>query len=218
MGQVLAYLRCSTSTQEIASQRRQIDAWAAANGHTPIYFEDDACSGRTTNRSGLDALLLRADTGIYRHVVVSELSRLGRSIGHVHQCIERLCEAKVQLVLAATSTVIDYTSLAGRALVGALTLASDVEWLLFKERSARGRATMKAKQIKTGRKPKDISDTVLAALRASGLSVRQIAKELGEAPSTIGRRLQALDRQHKNGPAESQQRGESHATKRTEAA
>lgn len=188
-----AYLRCSTRKQDLQGQRRAVSQWAKAQGYALKLFEDDHVSGKRTDRAGIEALIAAAERGEFTLVAVTELSRIGRSIGFITATVDRLCKAGVRIVLVKSGSVLDYESLEGRALVNALALASDIEWCLIAERNQRGRETIKARGVKVGRKPKEVSPTILRALRDEGLSVRQIAAELGNvSPATVARRLKAL--------------------------
>lgn len=190
---VAGYLRCSTKKQELEGQRRAVTDWAAREEHELTVFTDDHVSGRRSKRHGIEQLLAAVERGEFDAVAVTELSRLGRSLGFVHQVVDAVAKRHMRIVLVATGSVIDPNTLEGKALLGALALAAEIEWHLIAERNARGRATIKARGVKVGRKPKEISATVLRALRDRGLSVRQIARELGHvSPATVGRRLQDL--------------------------
>jgi DNA invertase Pin-like site-specific DNA recombinase len=187
-----AYARTSTRKQDLEGQRRALKEWAGRHGHELKLFEDDHVSGRRSDRAGVEALLGAAESGDIQLVAVVELSRLGRSIGFVHQTVERLSKKDVKVVLVSTGTVLDYETLEGRALIGALALAADIEWKLISERNARGRATIKARGVKCGPKAIEVSSAALTALLEKNLSVREIAKELKVSPATVTRRLRAL--------------------------
>lgn len=186
---IAGYLRCSTKKQDLASQRTAIEAWASRNDHVVEFFDDDHTSGRKVDRKGLDALLAAVERGEHDLVAVVELSRIGRSLGHVHAVVERFTVKGVRLVLVNSGAVIDATKLEGKALLGALALAAEVEWHLIQERNARGRDTIKARGVRVGRKPREVSRAALAALREKGMSLRQIARELGVSAATLSRRL-----------------------------
>jgi putative DNA-invertase from lambdoid prophage Rac len=195
---VVAYLRCSTKKQDLESQRRVVAEWAERNGHELLPpYEDDAVSGRKSDRSGIQALMAAAERGEFSLVAVSELSRIGRSIGFVTRTVETLCQLDVRVVLVNSGTTLDYRTLEGRALIGALALAADIEMALIQERSARGRETIRRRGIRVGRKPVAISPTVLRSLRERGMSIRQIARELGVSSATVGRRVKHLEQSDK---------------------
>src|SRR5271155_2032391 len=108
---IAGYLRCSTRKQDLDGQRRAVSDWAARQGHEVVTFEDDATSGRRTDRAGVEALLAAADRHEFELVAVVELSRLGRSIGFVHGIVERLSKLGIMIVLVNTGTVVDATTL-----------------------------------------------------------------------------------------------------------
>jgi len=74
---------------------------------------------------------------------VVELSRIGRSLGFIHKTGEELSKLGIQLVLTNSNTRLDHATLEGRALIGGLALASDIEWCLIQERNQRGRQAIK---------------------------------------------------------------------------
>jgi DNA invertase Pin-like site-specific DNA recombinase len=131
-------------------------------------FEDDHVSGRRADRGGVEEMLAAAERGEFALVAVAELSRIGRSIAFVHAAVERLTKAGVRIALVSTGTILDAKTLEGKALLGALALASEVEWHLIQERNARGRETIKARGVKVGRKPREVSEAAVAALREKG--------------------------------------------------
>jgi DNA invertase Pin-like site-specific DNA recombinase len=188
----LFYGRTSTRKQDLEGQRRVAAEWAAKNNRELVAFEDDHTSGRRNDRKGIEALLEEAKTGDYDVCAVTELSRIGRSISFICTTVEALSKAGVKIVLINSGAALDYESLEGRALVHALALAADIEWMLAQERSARGRETIKARGIKVGPKLKPISTVVLQALLDQGMSLRKIAVEVGVSPATVMRRVRFL--------------------------
>lgn len=187
---VAGYIRTSTRKQDLASQRAAIEKWATGAGHEVVaVYEDDHVSGRRADRAGIEEMLAAADRGEFALVAVAELSRIGRSLAFVHATVERLSKAGAKIALVATGTILDAKTLEGKALLGALGLAAEIEWHLIQERNARGRETIRVRGVKVGRKPKDVSEAAVAALREKGLSLRAIARELKVSPATLCRRL-----------------------------
>lgn len=191
-GKALFYGRTSTRQQDLAGQRRSAQEWAARNDFELVMFEDDHTSGRRSDRKGIEALIEAAKRGEFTLCAVTELSRIGRSITFITKTVEELAEAGVNIVLLSSGTVLSYDSLEGRALVHALALAADIEWMLAQERSARGRETIRARKIRTGPKKKFVSPVVLRALLDQGMSLRQISREVGVSPATVLRRVREL--------------------------
>lgn len=189
----ITYSRCSTSKQDLVSQNKRLETWASQFDEH-IHFEDLAISGRKDSRKGISAMmqLLRSrDLKKYDLIKVGvvELSRVGRSISFIHKTIEELSQLGIKVVLVNSGTELDYNSLEGRALIGGLSLAADIEWMLISERNQRGRDKIKEEGIQVGRKHQEISIEAIKALKEKGMSLRQIASELNSSPATIMRRL-----------------------------
>lgn len=192
----ISYARCSTKKQDLDSQNSRLNTWAL-NFDKHQHYEDLAVSGKKDSREGIDALLdyaRKLNVKEYDEVLVGvvELSRIGRSIGFITNTIKELRELGMKIVLVNTNTTIDYNSLEGSAMINALAMASDIEWRLIKDRNERGREKIKQDNIKVGRKHKEVSDTAINALKEKGLSLREIAKELGVSAPTIMRRLNGV--------------------------
>lgn len=189
---IAAYLRTSTGKQDLASQRALVLAWARTAGveiEQIRWYEDEAVSGRTGDQVEVKRLLADA-AGVpppFESVVVSELSRLGRSMGRIAERVEALAKSGAKIVLCSSGTTLDYTTLEGRALTGALALAADIEWCLMSERNARGRESIKAHGIKSGRKPTPIPLEAVKAMRAGGQSKKKIARGLSVDRNTLRR-------------------------------
>jgi len=202
------YIRCSTTKQDLESQRFNLNAWAEKQGHNIILFEDFAQSGRKTDREAITELMQRCRKKEFDGVVVVEISRFGRSVKMIYELIEELTKLGVKIVLANTNTTLDYNSLEGRALIGGLALASDIEWMLISERNRRGREKIKRNNIKVGRKraeEKDISLKAVLSLKEQGLGYRGIAKELNTSIATISRMLKRYEDGHLSNVTESNQ-------------
>lgn len=189
---VALYARCSTKKQDLESQLSKLTEWAKAQQHEYTIYQDFAVSGRKDARKGITALVKAAQEKEFSFVGVVELSRIGRSIKFIHSTIEDLNKLGVKVVLVNSNTILDYSSLEGRALIGGLSLAADIEWMLIQERNQRGRQAIQERGIKVGRHHKELSNEAIKALSKNGMSLRQIAKELGVSAPTIMRRVKEL--------------------------
>ena len=183
------YVRTSTSRQDLSSQ---ITLCKSVAGDEATVYEDVAVSGKIDHRNGINQLLEDARAGRVSGLYISELSRIGRSLGFTMQVVEELHTLKVPVILAKTNTVLDPSTLEGKALLGALALAADIEHSLILERSARGRARMVEKGSKPGRKRKPIDGQALRDLAGAGRSASQIARGVGVSKATVLRRLKLL--------------------------
>jgi len=183
------YARCSTKKQDLTSQSDQLMNWANLNGYEYSLFQDFAISGRRDSRKGINALVAAARAGDVDAVAVVEISRIGRSIKFIYGLVEELNKLGVKLYLANTNTLVDYDTVEGSAMIGALALAADIEWRLIRERNKRGRDTIKSRGIKVGRKNKSVSYDAAVLLQSDGKSYRQIAEELNCSAATVMRVL-----------------------------
>jgi len=192
------YIRCSTNKQDLESQEYQLKEWANKNNHSLILFRDFAVSGRKESRKGIDELIQRARNKEFEAVAVIEISRFGRSIKIIYQIVEELTRLGIKIILSNSNTILDYNSLEGRALIGGLALASDIEWMLINERNKRGRDKIKRDKIKVGRKPseqKNINLHAVLEFKEQGKGIRETARLLNTSAPTIMRIL----RRYKSG-------------------
>jgi DNA invertase Pin-like site-specific DNA recombinase len=91
---IVAYLRVSTSTQEINNQRLAILNYAHQHElRIDEFLEIQVSSRRSTKDRGIDELLARLQAG--DTLLVSELSRLGRSLGQIIQIVDELVKNQV---------------------------------------------------------------------------------------------------------------------------
>jgi len=183
------YARVSTNKQDLSSQCDQLMNWANLHGYSYVLFKDFAVSGRRDSRKGIDALRAAVNSGEIDAVAIVEISRIGRSIKFIYELVEELHKADVKLFLCQSNTQLDYDTVEGTALLGALSMAADIEWQLIKERNKRARATMAKNGIKSGRKNKAVSYEAAMLLKKEGKSLRQIATELNCSAATVMRVL-----------------------------
>lgn len=183
------YQRTSTDVQDGLGQRaRLIDAGIDPADIDP--FTDTGLSGMRASRPGLDKLLSVSERG--DTIVITELSRLGRSVANVLSLIESLDEKGVSLVILdmGGSTVDTSTSL-GRFFLGVLSCCARLERDLTSDRTKAALAARKAAGKPLGRK-RTITDSQIAAarrLRAAKVPVGEIAETLQVPRSSLYRYL-----------------------------
>jgi putative DNA-invertase from lambdoid prophage Rac len=197
---VAGYIRCSTGKQDLESQRFVLTDWARKNEHQITLFEDFAISGKVELRQGLNDLMQGCKNKEFEAVAVIEISRFGRSIKIIYSVVEELTRLGIKIILANSNSVLDYNSLEGRALIGGLSLAADIEWMLISERNRRGREKIKRDNIKVGRKPseeKGINLNAVLELRKQGKGIRETARLLNTSAPTIMRMLRRYEDGHK---------------------
>jgi DNA invertase Pin-like site-specific DNA recombinase len=170
----IGYARVSTIDQNL---EMQIDALTKA-GCEKIYREMQ--SGAKKERPVLTEMLnnVRANDTI----MIWKLDRLGRSLNHLVEIVEKLIERKVGLI--SLNDPIDTTTSQGRFVFNLFASLAEFEREVIRERTKAGLQAARARG-RVGGRPKGISKEAeaisyaAAALYKEGqLSVRQIAAKL----------------------------------------
>ena len=188
----VAYIRSSTGGQGLESQRLAILDYAHRHGLTVHAFVEARASARHAGvRRGVDALLEQVHPGDL--LLVSELSRLGRSVGQIIQLVDRLLKQRVQLVAIKEHIRLDGTQdLQTKVMITLFGLFAEIERDLIAERTKEGLAAARAQGRLPGR-PKGVLGTSkltgreaeIHSLLAKTVSKASIAKILGVSRSTL---------------------------------
>ena len=190
MGQRAAiYCRVSTADQSCERQERDLTAFAARAGYEVIGIFKETDSGvrldRTERRKVL-ALVQRRDIDA---VLVTELSRWGRSTVDLLASLRELEARRVSLV-ALNGMMFDVSTPHGRMMATVLAGLAEFEREVIQERIRSGLAAAKARGKKLGRQPgqRPKSDRLapkVLALVAQGRSYRLIGREVGLSKNTV---------------------------------
>ena len=175
---IVGYARVSSTGQDHATQ---IDRLKAA-GAEKVYSEKQ--SGLDRERPALDECLRFVREGDV--LLVTKLDRLARSASHLHQIVEGLNEKGVGFRVLDDATL-DTTTRTGKLVFGILASIAEFETDLRKERQLEGIAKAKA-EGRTGGRPAMITPEVKAVMtqmKADGVSVRQIAAQVGFSKSAV---------------------------------
>jgi DNA invertase Pin-like site-specific DNA recombinase len=188
----VAYIRISTGSQGLESQRLAIFDYAHRHGLIVETFVEAQVSSREAGtRRGLDTLLDQVHPGDL--ILVSELSRLGRSVGQIIQLVDRLLQQQVRLVAIKENIQLNGTQdLQTKVMITMFELFAEIERDLITERTKEGLAAARAKGRLPGR-PKGVLGTSkltgheaeIQRLLAKTVSKASIAKILGVSRSTL---------------------------------
>jgi DNA invertase Pin-like site-specific DNA recombinase len=188
----VAYIRVSTGGQGLESQRLAILEYAHRHGLTvQTFVEAHASSRHVRARRGVDTLLEQVHAGDL--ILVSELSRLGRSVGQIIRLVDRLLQQQVQLVAIKGHIRLNGTQdLQTKVMITLFGLFAEIERDLIAERTKEGVAAARAQGRLPGR-PKGILGTSrltgreaeIQSLLAKTVSKASIAKILGVSRSTL---------------------------------
>ncbi|MDT0576985.1 recombinase family protein [Croceicoccus sp. F390] len=174
----IGYMRVSTAEQSLNLQR---DALEQAGCDRIL---EDVCSGRLSERPGLERVLdiIRAgDT-----LIVWKLDRIGRSLPHIVGLVGDLQNRGVGLKVLSGD--IDTTTAAGRLVFGIFATLAEFERDLIHERTMAGLAAARARG-RAGGRPRVMTRQKLKAAMAlmadRDNAAREVAQQLGVSVSTL---------------------------------
>ena len=189
-----AYLRVSTGTQDLANQKLAILEYARRKKF-PIneFVEVQISSRKKPHQRGINDMLERLAAG--DRLIVSELSRLGRSLGQVIHIVDELVKRKIRFTAIKESIHFEgKQDLQTKVMVALFGLFAEVERDLISERTREGLASARAKGRLLGR-PKGVlgksrldgKEEEIRVLLQKQVSKAFIAKIVGVTRPTIYR-------------------------------
>ena len=184
MADRIGYARVSSKDQNLDGQ---MDMLAAAGCQKIL---TDKTSGANESRPGWDELLRYVRPG--DSVVVTELSRMTRSLSHLLTLVEAFKEKEINLVSLREN--IDTTTATGRAFIGMMGVINQMERELKSERSAAGRAAARSRG-KTGGRPKTSIEKLEKArivYEDGGYSATNVCNTFGIGRRTFFRHLAGM--------------------------
>ncbi len=182
------YLRVSSRSQQVKSQRHQIERYLSANkADTARWFVDDGISGSVMDRPALDSLKRAIFLGEVDTVVVYSLDRLARDAVEGMVMIADWLRRGVRLIVITMQ--MDFSGEVGQMVASLLLHIAQMERTRIRERQAAGIAASQAKGKRWGgRRPgtglKADPKRVLA-LRSRGLTNREVASALNVSTRTV---------------------------------
>jgi DNA invertase Pin-like site-specific DNA recombinase len=185
MSKTIAYIRASTGKQDVNNQKLAILEFARhANLKIDEFVEITISSRKTSKQRRIDELLEKlvdSDT-----LVVTELSRLGRSTSEVVTLVNELLQRNIRVIVIKQNLDIAQHDMSSKIIVTLFSLFAELERDLVSLRTKEALATKKAQGIRLG-KPKgtiqaskfDKDRERIEELLRLGMSVRKIAKVMG---------------------------------------
>lgn len=183
---VAAYIRVSTTGQNLEGQREAIQRWLNGHGLSDVVWFEDKFSGETMDRPGFNALESAIFNGEIGTVVVFKLDRIARDIRHGINVLHNWLDKGVRLV--SVSQQMDFSGAMGKTLAAFLFGLAEMEMEVRRERQAEGIAVAKREGKYTGRKsgtfkvdPARVQElrktlTIQETANALGCSVRTVCK------------------------------------------
>lgn len=184
------YVRVSTDHQRTDSQEQELKQYCRQRGWNNLTFFTDRISGAKASRPELDKLMQRVRAGEVERLVVYKLDRLGRSLTHLALILDELNRLRVPLIASSQGIDTSDDNPAGRLQLGVLMAVAEFERGIIKERVNAGLAAARQRGVQLGR-PATINGRAseIRKLKAKGLGLRAIARELRMPPSSVHKAL-----------------------------
>lgn len=190
MGQRAAlYARVSTTDQSCDRQERDLRAFAERSDYEIVGVFRETASGARLDRAERKQVMALAQARKIDVILVTELSRWGRSTIDLLHTLRDLEAHRVSLA-ALNGMTFDLSTSVGRMMATVIAGLAEFERDLLRERVRSGLAAAKARGKVLGRKPghRPKADRYAARVMAlvdQGLSYRLIARNLGLSKNTV---------------------------------
>ena len=188
-----AYIRGSTNYQTVQNQKIAIREYAKYHRiHNIVWVAETISGTKNPEKRKLGSLLSAANEG--DTIIVTELSRLGRSMMMILDVLQLLLEKNVKVIAIKEGYELG-DNIQSKVLAFAFGLSAEIERTLLSERTKQGleRARKMGKQIgrRPGQKPKKYKLTGKGAYirrqRIEGRSKLSLAKEFGVTWVTLNK-------------------------------
>lgn len=188
-----AYIRCSTNGQTTENQKIAIKKWAKYHRIHNIQWVSETISGtKNPDKRKLGTLINQVQENDI--IIVTELSRLGRSLMMILDVLQYLLDKKVKVIAIKEGYELG-DNIQSKVLAFAFGLSAEIERTLLSERTKQGldRARKQGKRIgrMKGQKPSHYKLTPhkrkIKRYLNEGRSKLSIAKELGVTWQTLNR-------------------------------
>lgn len=190
---IIAYIRVSTAAQDLESQKLAILSYAQKENLNIDEFVDTVISTRKRGQqSGFEELIERMEEG--DTLILSELTRAGRSLQAIITHVNRLTEKRVNLISIKEGLQImnGEQDLQAKITVALFGLLGEVERDLISQRTKEGIAKARANGKQVGR-PKgtkgksklDGKEQEITGYIDKGISQASISKLLDISPTTL---------------------------------
>ena len=182
------YSRVSTNEQTIDNQLKVLREIAEKRGLEVVReISDEGISGAKgrDDRKGFNELIVGSIQKEWDIILCWDVSRLGRSLKHLVSFLEDIQSAKCDLYIHQSG--IDTSTPSGKMMFGMLSVFSEFERSMIRERVIAGQQRAKAEGKHIGRKS-NLTDGVRTAvyqLRQNNVPIKRIAKDLQIGVGTV---------------------------------
>jgi len=197
--QTIAYLRVSTTDQDLEKNKFDILQLANAKGLGQVQWVEETVSGRISWRKRrIAAVLEQLQAG--DDLIVSELSRLGRSMLECMEILSIAAQRRIHIHAIKGNWQLD-DSIQSKIVAMAFSMAAEIERDLISQRTKEALAARKKMGVALGR-PRGVGKSRLdpyrpeiEALLANGSTQKFIARRYGTTEANLSRWLKKHRRQ-----------------------
>ena len=182
------YSRVSTNEQTVENQLRVLREVAEKRGLEVVReISDEGISGAKgrDERQGFDELIKGSVKNEWDIILVWDVSRLGRSLKHLVSFLEDIQSAHCDMYIHQSG--IDTSTPSGKMMFGMLSVFSEFERSMIRERVIAGQQRAKSEGKHIGR-PTNVNDGIINAvyqLRQNNVPISRIAKDLQIGVGTV---------------------------------
>ena len=193
MGKTIGYLRVSTFDQDLAKNKSAILDLANSKDLGKVHFVEETISGKISWRERKIATII-ADLGEGDTIIVSELSRLGRSMLECMEILSLASQKSIGIFTVKGNWQLDQT-IQSKIIAMAFSMASEIERDLISSRTTEALKSLKARGVKLGRPPGprksklDMYRPEIEALLKNGSTQRFIAKRYNTTEANLNKWL-----------------------------
>lgn len=172
---VAIYVRVSSDKQTTGAQRQELREICERRGWVGVTEYEDVASGAKFTRAGLNKMMSEVRRGRLDVVLCYKLDRLGRSLVSVAQLIGEMLQNKVALVIPGQGIDTSSDNSAAKLQTHILMAVAEFERDIIRERTIAGLAAARARGIKLGRPPLQLS-------KEAAHIVRRFVRPKGKSP------------------------------------
>ena len=189
------YSRVSTNEQTVENQLKVLREVAEKRGLEVVReISDEGISGAKgrDERQGFDELIKGSVKNQWDIILVWDVSRLGRSLKHLVSFLEDIQSARCDMYIHQSG--IDTSTASGKMMFGMLSVFSEFERSMIRERVIAGQQRAVANGVKLGRKT-NVNDGIITAvyqLRQNNVPIKRIAKDLQIGVGTVYKVLEQV--------------------------
>ncbi len=181
---IYSYIRVSTDKQNLENQESEIQRYCDLNSlKIDESIKLEISSRKNIRERRLDELLEKLNSGDI--LIVTELSRLGRSTGEVINLIDSLIKMKVEIRILKQNLFIKQHDPMNKMLITILSMFGEFERDIISQRTKEALKTLKDKGIKLGKSVGTLQSTIydedkdrIVELLTLGLSYRKVVGHL----------------------------------------